>query len=272
MLELPETLSLSEKMKAFMPGKIIKKVLPPTNLHKFTWFNGNPEDYDSILRDEVIKDVKGFGSYLEIEMKNSKLCISDGVNIRYLLLDDETPDKYQLMIIFSDDTKLAFTVAMYGGIIVHSEKYDNEYYQKSLNAVSLIGEAFTYEFFKRIFDESKKGLSVKAFLATEQRFPGLGNGVLQDILFEAGFNPRRKIETFSDNDLMNLHRSIKEVLLEMKNSGGRDTEKDIFGNYGNYKTKMGKNTIASGCPKCHEKITKEAYLGGSVYYCPHCQK
>jgi hypothetical protein len=30
-----------------------------------------------------------------------------------------------------------------------------------------------------------KKLSLKALLATEQRIPGLGNGVLQDILFKA---------------------------------------------------------------------------------------
>lgn len=41
---------------------------------------------------------------------------------------------------------------------------------------------------------------------------------------------------------------------------------------GGYATKMSKNTLAHGCPVCGGAITKEAYLGGSVYYCPACQK
>ena len=40
------------------------------------------------------------------------------------------------------------------------------------------------------FPESQN-LSVKALLATEQRIPGLGNGVLQDILHKTGVHPRR---------------------------------------------------------------------------------
>ena len=43
-------------------------------------------------------------------------------------------------------------------------------------------------------------LSVKAFLATEQRIPGLGNGVLQDILWKAKLHPKRKMNTLSGEE------------------------------------------------------------------------
>jgi formamidopyrimidine-DNA glycosylase len=43
-------------------------------------------------------------------------------------------------------------------------------------------------------------LSAKAFLATEQRIPGLGNGVLQDILFTAGIHPKRKMAAISEEE------------------------------------------------------------------------
>ena len=54
--------------------------------------------------------------------------------------------------------------------------------------------------------------------------------------------------------------------------GGRDTEKDLFGNAGGYKTILSKNTVNEPCPKCNTEIRKEAYLGGSIYYCPCCQR
>ncbi|HKM29634.1 MAG TPA: endonuclease VIII, partial [Bacilli bacterium] len=54
--------------------------------------------------------------------------------------------------------------------------------------------------------------------------------------------------------------------------GGRDTEKDVFGHEGRYRTKLSSKTYKDGCPKCGGAITKEAYMGGSVYYCPICQK
>ena len=112
---------------------------------------------------------------------------------------------------------------------------------------------------------------MKAFLATEQRFPGIGNGTAQDILFRAGLHPKRKLATLAKDDQDRLLASIVSTLREMTDLGGRDTEKDLFGKLGGYRTSMSKNTLAAGCPLCGGKITKEAYLGGSVYYCPHCQ-
>ena len=57
----------------------------------------------------------------------------------------------------------------------------------------------------------------------------------------------------------------------MTELGGRDTEKDLFGAFGGYKTRMSKNTVGLPCLKCGEAIVKEHYLGGSVYFCPSCQ-
>jgi len=60
-------------------------------------------------------------------------------------------------------------------------------------------------------------------------------------------------------------------LHDISENGGRDTEKDLYGNTGGYATKMSKNALTAGCPMCGGTVTKEAYLGGSVYYCSHCQ-
>ena len=59
-----------------------------------------------------------------------KLCFNDGVNVR-LIKTEALPKAYQLAIAFEDGEALVFTVAMYGGIILHRGEYDNEYYQKS---------------------------------------------------------------------------------------------------------------------------------------------
>lgn len=57
----------------------------------------------------------------------------------------------------------------------------------------------------------------------------------------------------------------------MTKLGGRDTEKDLFGNSGRYKTMMSKNNVGIACMACGDIIKKESYLGGSVYYCESCQ-
>ena len=117
----------------------------------------------------------------------------------------------------------------------------------------------------------KPSASAKAFLATEQRIPGLGNGCLQDILFRAGLNPRKKLEDWPDRDGDKVFHAIKDVMADMTEQGGRDTEKDLLGNAGGYRTLMSRNTLGRGCPACGQEVVKEAYLGGTVYYCPVCQ-
>jgi formamidopyrimidine-DNA glycosylase len=47
--------------------------------------------------------------------------------------------------------------------------------------------------------------------------------------------------------------------------------KDLFGQYGKYQTKLSKKTLGTPCPRCKNIIQKEAYLGGSIYYCSECQ-
>jgi formamidopyrimidine-DNA glycosylase len=122
-----------------------------------------------------------------------------------------------------------------------------------------------------IFKNTTKDLSIKALLATEQRIPGIGNGVLQDILFNAGIHPKRKKSKVSDFQKAELFHSLKVTLKSMTDLGGRDTEKDFFGHFGGYKTLLSKNTIKKPCPNCGLAIVKEAYLGGTVYFCPVCQ-
>lgn len=270
MLELPEVLTRTTEVQEYMVGKRVKRVLPPSKEHKFCWYNGDAADYQSALAGKKIIGAEGFGIFAELCFEDdSRLCINDGVNMT-LVSKAKEPKNYQLLIEFEDDLALVFTVAMYGGIYLHDGNYDNEYYIKSRQAVSPFAPEFREYFFKTRA-ESKKTLSAKAFLATEQRFPGIGNGVLQDILFEARIHPRRKIETLSEEEWEKLFDSVISVLREMTDKGGRDTEKNIFGKAGDYQTKMSKMTYKQGCPICGGAITKEAYMGGSVYYCPVCQ-
>lgn len=270
MLEFPEVLTVAEQLKNHVVGKKINKVLPPSKEHKFCWYNGEPAKYDTAIKESEITSVEGFGIFVEISFSNGyKLCFNDGVNVRLESYDDKKKN-YQLLIELNDGSNLVFTVAMYGGIFLHDGSYDNEYYLKSKQAISPFSAEFKDKYYKTLMD-SKPSLSAKAFLATEQRFPGIGNGVLQDILYAAGMHPKRKISTFSESDKENLLKCIITVLQDMVENGGRDLEKDIFGQKGGYKVRMSKNTIESNCPKCRGQIIKESYLGGSVYYCPLCQ-
>lgn len=272
MLEIPESKTISIQANETLKKKKIADVFNATSEHKFTSFNGDPANYSKLLTGRQIISANGHGMFVDVHLdEDTCITIGDGTNMRYYTSSEKCPAKYQLLIVFEDDSFMAFSVAMYGGIWAYKGKFDNSYHHGSLSSISPLDQSFDENRFDEIFKSTTKDLSAKALLATEQRIPGLGNGVLQDILFNAGINPRRKKSTLSDNEKVMLFRSLKDTLIEMTRMGGRDTEKDLFGQSGGYKTILSKNTYKDPCPKCGGSIVKEAYLGGSVYYCPGCQ-
>lgn len=273
MLEIPESLTISLQAGKTLTGRRITEVFNATSPHKFAFFYGYPAGYGKILKGRQVKSTKGHGMFVDICFdKNTFITIGEGTNVRYYLPSKQPPDKYQLLVVFDDDSFVAFNIAMYGGIWAYYGILDNSYYQLSLKSTSPLTDTFDELFFDNILKSASKDLSAKALLATEQRIPGIGNGVLQDILFNAGIHPKRKKSTLSDFEKAQLFQSLKITLKKMTDLGGRDTEKDFFGNNGGYKTILSKNTVKHPCPNCGDLIMKEAYLGGAVYFCPTCQK
>jgi formamidopyrimidine-DNA glycosylase len=91
-------------------------------------------------------------------------------------------------------------------------------------------------------------------------------------LYRAGIHPRQVVRLLDLAAKDRLFHAIKDTLAEMAAMGGRDTEKDLFGQPGGYQTQLSKNTVGQTGRKCGQTILKEAYLGGSVYVCPGCQR
>ncbi len=271
MIELPEAITLGEQISSTLVGRPISKVYPANYQHKFTFFNGDPLAYCGLLEGKKIKSALGRGIFVDLFLnKDTTISFHDGVNVRYLPIS-EVPAKYQLLLEFSDKTCLVFTVAMYGGIYAYKDTFENGYHQKSVGSISPLSDDFDENYFRQMIKQEPKNISAKALLATGQRIPGLGNGVLQDILFNAGIHPKRKILSFSEKEKTVLFDSLKTTLQAITTLGGRDTETDLFGNKGGYKTILSKNTYKQPCPKCKGAIVKEAYMGGSVYFCSDCQ-
>lgn len=274
MLELPEVITLSKQINHVLAGKTITQVFNATKPHKFTFYNSDPLEYGKVLVGKTILSSKGYGMFVDFYLSdNVTMNIGDGVIVRYYNSGDKVPGNYQLLLTFADESFLVFTVAMYGFINVYlNDVIDNKYYKISRDSISPLSEDYTEKQFDKLFAEAKSTLSAKALLATEQRIPGVGNGVTQDILFNARIHPKQKVLKLPDIQKETLFRTLKDTLMEMVFEGGRDTQPDLYGNYGGYKTILSAKTWKNPCPRCGGVIVKEVYLGGSVYYCRQCQK
>lgn len=272
MLELPEAAVVAQQINETVSGRRIMNVIAAQSPHKFAWYYGEPEKYHGLLSGKTIGKAAGYGGMVEIEAEDAVILFGDGVGIRFHGYNESKPQKHQLLIEFEDFSCISASVQMYGGLwCFPKEENDNKYYRVTKERPSPLSDSFNRRYFESLFDEKSCRLSAKAFLATEQRIPGLGNGVLQDILYNAGIHPRKKMSSLTDGQLEILFNSIKGTLMEMSINGGRDTERDLYGCSGGYITKLSKNTAGKSCPACGSIIKKEAYMGGSIYYCEGCQ-
>lgn len=272
MIEIPEAHVLASQVEAELAGKRVKSVVANHSPHKFAWYHGSPADYDSLLRDKQLQSATARGGLVEIFLEDTRIVLGDGVALRFVPADQKRPLKHQLLVEFADGSALAATVQMYGGMwCFRVGEFDNPYYQIACTKPSPLSEEFDAAYFANLLDENSGKKSAKAFLATEQRIPGLGNGVLQDILYQANIHPRRSMSSVTDQELETLFLAIKSTLRQMAEQGGRNTEKDLFGQPGGYRTVLSKNTVKTPCPRCGTLIRKEAYMGGSIYYCSLCQ-
>jgi formamidopyrimidine-DNA glycosylase len=273
MMELPEALNIAGQINGTIHGKRIASVIAAQTPHKLAWYYGEPPKYADLLVGKTIGQANAYGSMVEIKAENANILLGEGAGIRFHGESEPRPAKHQLLIEFDDHSALSASIQMYGGIGSFLEgELDNIYYRVAKEKPSPFSPAFDEVYFDGIISgQEVQKLSLKALLATEQRIPGLGNGILQDILFNAKMHPKKKVSTLAETEKEALFHSIKTTISAMVAKGGRDTELDLFGCPGGYKTILCRNTVNQPCPVCGTRIKKEAYMGGSVYYCEKCQ-
>jgi formamidopyrimidine-DNA glycosylase len=272
MLELPEAVVIARQINQTLIGKRIFHAAANQSSHKFAWYTGDPARYNDRLAGKTIGTASALAGMVEIKVEDMTLALS--TLMRYYARGEKLPAKHQLLLEFADQSAFACSVQMWGCMLCFREGENpglGDYALAQLRP-SAVDDRFDRALFDTLFTAGTPKLSAKAFLATEQRIPGLGNGVLQDILWTARIHPKRKMAELSPAEVEGMFKAVKSVLKDMVDQGGRDTETDLFGHSGGYKTVLSKNTVDKPCPACSALIKKEAYMGGSIYYCPVCQR
>ncbi|MHC5248072.1 hypothetical protein [Enterococcus sp. LJL90] len=273
MIDIGEAQVLGKQMAKELIGKKIAQVSFGNSPHRFAFFSATEEVYEEWLLNQTIQEVNVYGNFVVLALHKCALSFSEGLNFYWLAPTQKLPKKYQFALTFSDDWVLACSVSMYGAMMLQTaELVGNEYFQVAQEKPNPLATEFNEEYFEELRKSAKPTLSLKAFMGTEQRIPGLGNGSLHDIFFSAQLLPKRKLATLNDAEFTDLFTGMKTVLKGIVAGGGRDTEKDFYGQKGGYQTILSSKTWKSPCPRCGHQVSKESYLGGTIYYCSGCQK
>ncbi len=272
MIEIPESQTIARQIRETLAGRVVTDVFNATHPHKFAWYSGDPLEYPKLLSGRKIVGAVGRGAFIDVLLEDDlHLAVSDGVNLRLYGAQDPIPAKYQLLMTLDDGRFLSLTVAMYGGIHAFRDDLDNPYYQCARTKCSPLEERFDAACFARL------RASVKA--------EPFGKGLSGYRTADSGSRKRR----FAGYSFPGGDSSQAQA----RDAGGcrcgasfHDAEKPAAGDDRPWRPEYRKGSLRQtgricraaftqylrrALPRCGGPIVKEAYLGGAVYYCPHCQ-
>lgn len=275
MIELPEAEVIAHQIGQTLAGKRIAAGEQGNAAHKFAFYSGENAFYQRILKDKVISGAQANGRMIRVALEPDYILVlgEGGETILYHASAASLPARCQLRLCFSDDTWLSVSIQGWGAaLLLHRDEIEQHPFAAA-KGLSPLDDGFTYGHFSALFSDLKPGdtTSPKQFLITKPGVAGVGNGMLQDILLAARLHPRRRMAGLSEAEKQALYRAVREVMLQAVQQGGRDSEKDLFGNPGGYRKLLDSRSVGLPCPQCGAEIQKENYLGGAVYFCPRCQ-
>jgi formamidopyrimidine-DNA glycosylase len=274
-IELPEATVIGTQIRAELAGKQIACGNQGNSPHKFAFTSGTAEEYEQIFKGKTIGPARGHGSAILVPIEPSHVLVLGGGGERILYHQEERthPKKRQLLLQFTDGTSLTVTVSGWGNVMLLPQATVGEHRHVQGDRIPPLSDGFTWEHFQGLFGvvDPESSKSCKFFVISEPGVWGIGNGCLQDILYHAGIHPRRRIVDLSEDDKHALYDAIVGTLSQMVELGGRESERDLYGNRGRYVRILDSKTKGQPCPQCATPIEKSQYLGGAIYYCPICQ-
>ncbi len=133
---------------------------------------------------------------------------------------------------------------------------------------------FSFEKFKEII--CKKRGKIKPVLMDQTVIAGIGNIYSDEILWHAKIHPLRPIEKLKEQELKEIYRAIKKVLLMAIEARG-DSMQDyrrLSGELGNYQYQQkAYQMTGKKCPRNDGGIIKRIKIAGrSAHFCPVCQR
>lgn len=262
MPELPDLEVLRERLEPLIGDTISEvEILFPLTFRVLV--EGTPQD---VLSHQTIRKITRRGKFLVYELDNLVLVLNLMLTGRLQLT--KTPDKSRYpVVILHFESGTALKIMDYkkmGKIYITDTVKKVPQYTKL--GVEPLGERFSVEVLSRILNDSRP---VKVVLTDQSKIAGIGNAYVDEILFRARINPRRKADSINPEEILVLYDSVITVLQEGIEKI-RESLDDMSEEVRDFLQIHGKK--GQKCPICGAVIKEIEVSRRVTNVCPKCQK
>ena len=276
MPELPEVETVVRGLRQSLPGSGIVEV----RFGKTDFVEG-PEAIAEELPGMRVADIKRMGKFIHIEMEfpsrrgapdsRLNLVVHLGMTGKLMVVPAAEAVKPHTHVFFllDDGRELRYTDARrFGRMLLVRESELPEFTGRlGKEPLEITAEDFCRDF-------GSRRARVKSLLLDQRVLRGVGNIYADESLFRARLHPARIAENLTHEQLLLLHRKVRDVLEEAILSRGSS-----ISDYVDSEGKRGKFQLrhrvyqrdGKPCYRCFAKIKRVIVAGRSSHYCPRCQ-
>lgn len=126
----------------------------------------------------------------------------------------------------------------------------------------------SYERLSEALDGANRQL--KGFLTDQRAIAGIGNGLSDEILYEARLSPMKITGTLTEEERRTLHAAVLRVVSEQTDrlrasANGELPQREPREHYTVH------DHAGSRCPRCNAAIARVSFADRELFYCPGCQ-
>lgn len=114
--------------------------------------------------------------------------------------------------------------------------------------------------------QRRRKTPLKALLLRQECFPGIGNWMADEILWQIRLHPRTKGESLDAAHLRRLHTHLRKICRQALQTIGKNWSDPPKSWLFSHRWKAG-----GFCPRCHARLHREPVGGRTTCWCPACQ-
>ncbi len=224
----------------------------------------DPDELREGLRGRTFESTERHGKYLFVALDGDRgwLVLHFGMtgDLNYYEAPEKEPEYDQVLFRFANDYHLAYvSKRKLGEVRLIDDK--EAFIEEHDLGPDAMAEDFDYERFKETFGQ-KRGM-VKSALMDQSTLAGVGNVYSDEILFQAGIHPQRKVRDLDEEELRTIYGCLKEVLeTAMKHNAEPADFPDGY---------LIPYRGEARCPCCDGELKSVKVSGRTAYYCPERQ-